>query len=258
MNKQETSNTPPLANTLALNDGVVAYNGDITVLNGLSLVARPGTVTGIIGPNGAGKSTALKTLAGLLPLKAGSIRLGERDLTRAKAHERALNGIAFVPQNRSTFGDLSVDDNLLLGTWPFRKDKARVTRMMETVYERFPALFTFRRSLAKELSGGQQRFLEIARALLLEPAVILLDEPTAMIAPKLSKEIYALTEDLARDGATIVLVDQNVRQCAAISDYLYILELGRNKAEGDRSSFASDSQLREMVAEWVDYKIDVD
>ncbi len=244
--------------SLSLTGGVVAYSGDITVLNGLSLIARPGKVTGIIGPNGAGKSTALKTLAGLLPLKDGTIQLGERDLTRAKAHERALNGIAFVPQNRSTFGDLSVEDNLLLGTWPFRRDKARVKRVMDSVYQRFPALFDARRALARELSGGQQRFLEIARALLLEPSVILLDEPTAMIAPKLSKEIYRLTEELAREGATILLVDQNVRQCAAISDYLYILELGRNKAEGDRNSFASDAQLRDMVAEWVDYKIDVD
>ena len=100
--------------------------------------------------------------------------------------------------------------------------------------------------------------LHHARALLLEPQIILLDEPTAMIAPKLSKEIYKLIQDLAGEGATIVLVDQNVRQCAAIADYLYILELGRNKAEGDRSSFAADSQLRDMVAEWVDYKIDVD
>ncbi|WP_319533606.1 ABC transporter ATP-binding protein [uncultured Cohaesibacter sp.] len=242
---------------LSLDKAVVAYNGDITVLNELSLIARPGKVTGIIGPNGAGKSTALKTLAGLLPLKSGAIKLGDQDLSRAKAHERALNGIAFVPQNRSTFGDLSVADNLQLGCWPFRRDKARIARVLDEVYARFPALHQFRNSLARELSGGQQRFLEIARALLLEPRVILLDEPTAMIAPKLSKEIYALTEDLAREGATIVLVDQNVRQCAAISDHLYILEMGRNKADGDRSNFESDGQLREMVAEWVDYKIDV-
>lgn len=247
-----------ISELLTLDKAVVAYNGDITVLNELSLVARPGSVTGIIGPNGAGKSTALKTLAGLLPLKSGSIRLGDLDMTRAKAHERALNGIAFVPQNRSTFGDLSVADNLELGCWPFRRDRARMTRAIDEVYGRFPALHKFRHALARELSGGQQRFLEIARALLLNPKVILLDEPTAMIAPKLSKEIYALTQDLAREGATIVLVDQNVRQCAAISDHLYIFEMGRNKADGDRSSFATDGQLREMVAEWVDYKIDVD
>lgn len=246
-----------MGTNLEMSDAVVAYNGDITVLNGLSINSRSGSVTGIIGPNGAGKSTALKTLAGLLPLKKGEIRLGGEDISKAKAYERALNGVAFVPQNRSTFAELSVHDNLLLGTWPFKKDQARVKRVLRDVYDRFPELAQRSRHLAKELSGGQQRFLEIARALLLEPKVILLDEPTAMIAPKLSKEIYRLIQNLAKEGATIILVDQNVRQCAAISDYLYILELGKNKAEGSHDSFATDTQLKEMVAEWVDYKIDV-
>lgn len=242
---------------LVMNDAVVAYNGDITVLNKLSIASRRGSVTGIIGPNGAGKSTALKTLAGLLPLKGGSIHLGDTDISKAKAYERALSGVAFVPQNRSTFSDLSVHDNLLLGTWPFKKDKARVKRVLSDVYDRFPVLVKHSRHMAKELSGGQQRFLEIARALLLEPEIILLDEPTAMIAPKLSKEIYQLITNLAKEGATIILVDQNVRQCVAVSDYLYVLELGKNKAEGETADFSTDDQLRDMVSEWVDYKIDV-
>ncbi|WP_407660475.1 ABC transporter ATP-binding protein [Marinimicrococcus flavescens] len=238
-------------------DGVhVAYNGDIMVLQGIDLDISRGQVTGIIGPNGAGKSTVLKTIFGLLQVKSGSLSLNGRDISRLKAHERALEGIAFVPQNRATFADLSVEDNLLLGCWPFRRDKARIARALESVYARFPILKEKRRDMARSMSGGQQRFVEIARALIVEPDVILLDEPTAMIAPKISKEIYALIRQLADDGATVVLVDQNVRQCVNVSDRLYVLELGRNKAQGSRDDFASDTQLRDLVAEWVNYKID--
>lgn len=234
----------------------VAYNGDITVLNDVAVIGRPGEVTGIIGPNGAGKSTVLKTFFGLLRPKKGQILLGDQDITRQKAYQRALEGIAFVPQHRSTFADLSVHDNLQLGCWPFRRDKKRMKDAIERVFEEFPALRERPDAPAGSLSGGQQRFLEIARALVIDPKVILLDEPTAMIAPKISKEIYALTRKLADQGATILLVDQNVRACAGIADRLYILELGRNKATGTREDFASDDKLRTMVSEWMDYKID--
>ncbi len=234
----------------------VAYNGDILVLNDIAVIGRPGQVTGIIGPNGAGKSTVLKTFFGLLRPRSGKIMLGDEDITRQKAYQRALEGIAFVPQHRSTFGDLSVRDNLLLGCWPFRRDKKRVKNAIEKVLQEFPVLRERPDAPASSLSGGQQRFLEIARALVIDPKVILLDEPTAMIAPKISKEIYKLTRSLADRGATILLVDQNVRSCAEIADKLYILELGRNKAEGTRDDFATDDKLRQMVAEWMDYKID--
>lgn len=242
---------------LSMENISVAYNGDITVLQGVALRAQPGEVTGIIGPNGAGKSTVLKTIFGLLTTRTGAIHMGGRDITGLKAFQRALEGIAFVPQNRSVFPGLSVYDNLLLGCWPFRKDKARITRAIAATFDKFPVLKERSASPASALSGGQQRFLEIARALVTEPKVILLDEPTAMIAPKISKDIYALTRSLADQGATIILVDQNVRQCAAISDRLHILELGRNKAEGTKEDFATDGQLKEMVAEWMNYRIDV-
>ena len=242
--------------TLRLDKVSVAYNRDIMVLNDVCLEARPGQVTGIIGPNGAGKSTVLKTIFGLLPTRTGTIHLDDTDVTGRKAFQRSLMGISFVPQNRSSFLGLSVQDNLALGCWPFRRDKARMARAIDGVYERFPILKEKRAEHASSLSGGQQRLLEIARALVTDPKVILLDEPTAMIAPKISKEIYALTRSLADDGATVILVDQNVRQCAAISDRLFILELGRNKADGTKEDFASDSQVRDMVSQWMNYKID--
>lgn len=241
---------------LSLNDVTVAYHGDITILNKVNVKARKGQVTGIIGPNGAGKSTVLKTMFGFLPLRNGNISLNGQDISRQHANTRAKAGVAFVPQNRSLFGELSVEDNLMLGCWPFRKDKALVKERIESIYQRFPILADKRKDPVSSMSGGQQRFVEFGRALLIKPSVILLDEPTAMLAPKISKEIYGLIREFADDGMTVVLVDQNVRRCAEISDYLYILELGKNKAEGGREAFAEGSGLREMVATWMDYKID--
>jgi len=241
---------------LALEDVTVAYHGDITILNHVNIQAQAGKVTGVIGPNGAGKSTVLKTMFGFLPPRTGRITLRGADISAQPSHERASNGVAFVPQHRSLFGELSVHDNLLLGCWPFRKDKARVRRRIDSVYDRFPILAQKRDDPVSSMSGGQQRFVEFGRALLIEPSVILLDEPTAMLAPKISKEIYTLIRGFADEGMTVVLVDQNVRRCAEVSDYMYILELGRNKAEGGREAFDDGGGLREMVASWMDYKID--
>lgn len=237
-------------------DMQAAYAGDLMVLQGTSITLRRGQVSGIIGPNGAGKSTALKALVGLLRLRRGRIALDGEDITALAASERAAKGVAFVPQHRSTFGELSVDDNLRLGAWSFRRDKPRMAQALERVYAQFPALAAKKREQARALSGGQQRFLEIARALMLAPRVVLFDEPTAMIAPKAAKEIYAFIRTLADGGTTVALVDQNVRSCAAIADHLYILELGRNKAEGTREQFNSDDALRDMVAEWVAHRVD--
>lgn len=247
---------PTTEAVLALEGVTVAYHGDITILNEVSVTARKGQVTGIIGPNGAGKSTVIKTMFGFLPLRAGRVLLHGQDICRLRPHDRATQGVAYVPQNRSLFSDMSVEDNLLLGCWAFRHDSARVKARIDSIYDRFPVLREKRREPASSMSGGQQRFLEFSRALLIEPSVILLDEPTAMLAPKISKEIYALIRGFADEGMTVVLVDQNVRRCAEVSDYLYILELGRNKAEGPRQAFAEGAGLRGMVAAWMDYRID--
>jgi len=241
---------------IALSDATVAYHGDITILDRVNLRARAGQVTGIIGPNGAGKSTLLKTLFGFLPLLTGRSTLHGRDISRLPPEARAALGVAFVPQHRSLFADLSVEDNLLLGCWSFRRDRARMRRAIDLVYQRFPVLAAKRRDPVASMSGGQQRFVEFGRALLLEPSVILLDEPTAMLAPKIAKELYGLIRSFADAGMTVVLVDQNVRRCAEIADYLYILELGRNKAEGSHAQFHAGSALHDMVAGWMDYRID--
>ncbi len=241
---------------MSLDQVSVAYHGDISILDQVNMQFRRGTVTGIIGPNGAGKSTALKTLYGFLKPYRGDIRFKGERLNGAPPYSFIERGVSFVPQNRSLFGDLSVEDNLRLGCWVFRGDKARVRRALDAAYAQFPILGEKRHDAASSMSGGQQRFLELARALALEPEVILLDEPTAMIAPRFSKEIYDFIRMLPSRGVTVILVDQNVRQCAAVSDYLYVLELGRNRAEGGREMFESDSQLQRLIAEWLEYKID--
>lgn len=234
----------------------VAYHGDIRILQGLSLAVRPGQITGIIGPNGAGKSTALRTLYGLLKPIEGDVLVDGEAVTGMPPWRFIDKGIALVPQNRSLFNDLSVEDNLRLACWSFRRDKARVEAALERAYVQFPILRERRKQPAGRMSGGQQRFLELGRALALKPRVLLLDEPTAMIAPRLSAEIYEFIAELPKQGITVVLVDQNVRQCVRISGHLYVLELGQNKVDGATETFAQDEQLRSLIAEWVDYRID--
>lgn len=241
---------------MELRDVDVAYHGDISILRGLSLRVRPRGVTGIIGPNGAGKSTALKTLYGFLRPARGDVMLRGERVTGLATYDFVRRGVAYVPQNRSLFADLTVEDNLRLGCWTFRRDARRVAAALDAAYDHFPILAERRSTLAGSMSGGQQRFLELGRALAIEPEIILLDEPTAMIAPRISREIYDFIAGLPARGITVVLVDQNVRQCAAVSDYMYVLELGQNAGEGDRETFASDQQLRAMIAEWLDYQID--
>ena len=241
---------------LEMHDVYAAYHGDITILNGLSFQAREHRITGIIGPNGAGKSTALKTMYGLLRPSHGSVTLRGEDIGALPSYAMIDLGIAFVPQNRSLFNDLSVEDNLRLGCWRFRSDREKMRRALDRVYAQFPVIAERRTAPAGSLSGGQQRFVELARALVSEPDVILLDEPTAMIAPKISREIYEFITTLPEQGITVILVDQNVRQCVHVSDYVYILDLGRNRGEGTAQTFAHDAHLKEMVAEWLDYEID--
>ncbi len=234
----------------------VAYHGDIRILQSLSLRVSVGGITGVIGPNGAGKSTALRTLYGLLKPVVGDVLIDGQIVTGMAPWRFLVHGIALVPQGRSLFGELSVEDNLKLACWTFRKDKARVQQALASTYEQFPMLKDKRKQAAGAMSGGQQRFLELGRALALQPRAVLLDEPTAMIAPKVAAEIYEFIRGLPERGITVLLVDQNVRQCVRVSDYLYVLELGRNKADGTARQFAQDSSMKDMIAEWIDYRID--
>jgi branched-chain amino acid transport system ATP-binding protein len=241
---------------LALRQVDVAYHGDIRILQGVSIAVHPGRITGVIGPNGAGKSTALRALYGLLKPVSGDVLMDGEVVTGLPPWRFIERGIALVPQGRSLFNELSVEDNLRLACWSFRRDKARVAEAMERTYAQFPMLRERRAALAGAMSGGQQRFLELGRALALQPRAVLLDEPTAMIAPKVAAEIYEFIHELPQRGITVLLVDQNVRQCVRISDHIHVLELGRNKVEGSVGDFAQDAALRNLIADWVDYRID--
>ncbi len=228
----------------------VSYYGDIDILKDVSIEADEGLITTIIGPNGAGKSTLLKALYGLLKPKKGSILLKDKDITHLKVHEFIKTGIAYVPQLRSIFPDLTVFENLELGTWIFKKDKKRVSDAIDRVYERFPGLAEKHREKAGLLSGGQQKMLEIGRCLLTEPDIGLMDEPTATLAPMIADQIYRTLLDLKREQMTIITVDQRVKQAFEISDYICVLELGRNKISGSKKDF--EGGLKEMIKGWLD------
>jgi branched-chain amino acid transport system ATP-binding protein len=228
----------------------VSYYGDIDILKDVSVDIRQGAITAIIGPNGAGKSTLLKALYGLLKPRRGTVRFQGKDITGLKVHDFIRNGIAYVPQLRSIFPELTVTENLELGAWIFKKNKDRVAKAIEEVYRRFPILADKRNERAGLLSGGQQKILEIGRSLITRPSVCLLDEPTATLAPKIARQIYETLLDLKSEQITIAIVDQRVKQAFEISDYTYVLELGRNKVEGSRREF--DGRLNEVIKGWLE------
>ncbi|MFO7665319.1 MAG: ABC transporter ATP-binding protein [Desulfobacterales bacterium] len=235
---------------LEANNISVSYYGDINILKGVSLKAEEALITTIIGPNGAGKSTLLKSLYGLLKPKKGSILLEGKDISRLKVHEFIRAGISYVPQLRSIFPELTVRENLELGTWIFKRDKEKIRNAIDQTYERFPVLYEKRGIYAGLLSGGQQKILEIGRSLLTKPRICLLDEPTATLSPLIAELIYSTLFTLKSEGITIVMVDQRIRQAFEISDYVYVLELGQNKIDGNRKDF--EGNLKDMIKGWLD------
>ena len=228
---------------------VAGYLPDIHILHGVSVDLMAGQVRCVLGPNGTGKSTLLKVMFGFLPPVAGEVRAGATLLNGLPPHRMGTRGVVYLPQRPSVFPYLSVDVNLRLGAWAFRHDRARVRAGVAAAYERFPVLAERRSAQAGTLSGGQQRQLEIGRALLTEPSIFLIDEPTASIEPRIAARIYALIQDLARAGKAILLVDQNIRGALAISDYVYVLRNGRLFDQGRREAFAGEVET--LVSRWL-------
>jgi branched-chain amino acid transport system ATP-binding protein len=222
---------------LEVNDLHVGYYKDLNILQGVSLQARTAEITAVLGANGVGKSTLLKAIYGFIRPQTGKILVDGADVTRLSSHQLVHHGVAYIPQRQSVFRHMTVEENLELGAWSFRGDRARVEVKLEENYARFPILRDRRRSPAGELSGGMQRMVELGRVLMTEPKLILVDEPTAGLAVILSNEIYQLLVGLKKEGITVLLVDQNIRQAVKIADYVYVLELGRNRHEGPREAF---------------------
>lgn len=216
----------------------VGYYRDLNILQNLNLSAGEGRITTVLGANGVGKSTALKAIYGFLRPNAGDILLNGQSIVAAPTHKRVRLGLAYIPQQPGIFRHMSVEENLEIGAWTFRRDNRRIRQKIEENYARFPILREKRKQMTGELSGGQQRMVEIGRTLMSEPKVLLVDEPTAGLSKMLSEEVYQMLADLRdREGLTILLVDQEIRQALKISDYVYVLELGRNKYEGPASEF---------------------
>lgn len=227
----------------------VAYERDIEIVRGVDLHAAPGRITLVIGPNGAGKSTFLKAICGLAPTVGGEVRLDDRVVTGWPARRLLEVGLAFVPQEGTLFRDMTVQENLVMGGWKRRREKAWLAGRVQAVAELFAMPAAHLRKRAGDLSGGQQKLLEIARSLVLEPEMLLLDEPTAGLSPKMADQVYAHLSDLVRSGITLLLVDQNVRSSLAIADYVYVLAMGRNNAEGPADDVAA--RLDAIVAGWM-------
>jgi branched-chain amino acid transport system ATP-binding protein len=222
---------------LEINDLYVGYYKDLNILQGVSLRAREAQITAVLGPNGVGKSTLLKSIFGFVKPQQGEVRFAGQDIVGTPAHHLVRLGISYIPQHQSVFPHMTVEENLELGGWSFRHDAARIQEKIEANYERFPILRERRRSPAGELSGGMQRMVEVGRVLMTDPKLILVDEPTAGLAIMLARDVYDLLIQLKEEGITILLVDQNIRQAISIADYVYVLELGRNRHEGPREEF---------------------
>jgi branched-chain amino acid transport system ATP-binding protein len=216
----------------------VGYYKDLNIIQDLSISARSNNITAVLGANGVGKSTALKAVFGFLRPNQGEVLLEGEDIIDIPTYKRILKGLAYIPQQPGVFKDMSVQENLELGGWTFRRDKKQVHEKIEQNYERFPALRDKRKQITGELSGGQQRMVEIGRTLMSEPKVLLVDEPTAGLSKMLAEEVYQMLVDLRdKEGLTILIVDQEIRQALKIADYVYVLELGKNKFEGVPADF---------------------
>ncbi|MGI6129786.1 MAG: ABC transporter ATP-binding protein [bacterium] len=205
---------------------VTTYYDNIAALKGISLDVGQGEIVSLIGANGAGKTTTLKTVSGLVRARTGQIMFQDRDITGLPAEEMVRAGIALVPEGRRVFPRMSVWENLVLGA-SVRKDRVAITKDLEYVYELFPILAERHRQIAGTLSGGEQQMLAIGRALMARPKLLLLDEPSMGLAPLIVDQIFAIIQDINRQGTTIFLVEQNAHMALSIADRGFVLETGR-------------------------------
>jgi branched-chain amino acid transport system ATP-binding protein len=223
-------------------EGLTSHYGRIRALAGVDLAIAPGELVALVGANGAGKTTLLRTISGVQPASGGSIRHKGENITDAPPEQRVRRGIAQVPEGRQVWGPMPVEDNLLLGG--FTRPRAERAPGLERVYAMFPRLKERRRQAAGTLSGGEQQMLAIGRALMSAPELLLLDEPSMGLAPRIVEQILATIEALKRAGTTILLVEQNAMAALSIADRGYVLESGRIVLAGPARALLADEQVK--------------
>lgn len=219
------------------------FYGAIHALKGISLTVGDGELVSLIGANGAGKTTTLHTISGLLTASSGSITLDGRNLQKVPANTIINLGLAHVPEGRHVFARMSVEENLRMGAYII-KDPRKIQENLEKVYTHFPRLKERSRQLAGTLSGGEQQMLATGRALMTDPKIVLMDEPSMGLSPILVKEIFSIIEELHKSGITILLVEQNAKMALAVSDRAYVLETGVISMEGPAAQLAADDRVR--------------
>jgi branched-chain amino acid transport system ATP-binding protein len=226
-------------------DQIVAGYGKMTILNGTIARITRGAITTVIGPNGAGKSTMFKTIFGLLPARSGTVSFNGRDTTNFLPRQMLDAGVVYIPQGRNIFPELSVRHNLELGGVAL-SNHASLPDRMDRIMQRFPMLREKSSAQASTLSGGQQKMLEVARGLLLDPKLILIDEPSIGLSPLMVQEVFAIMKSLRDTGVTIVLIEQNAKQALQISDHGLVLEQGQTRIEDTAPKILADPRIAQL------------
>jgi ABC-type branched-subunit amino acid transport system ATPase component len=222
---------------------VAGYFPGVNILNGADLYAREGELVGIIGPNGAGKSTLLKAIFGLVRVSEGAVLLRDEDITNLRADQLVKRGVGFVPQTNNVFPSLSIEENLQMGAY---QEPDRFKERFEKVVSLFPTLGERRKQRAGSLSGGERQMVAMGRALMMEPSVLLLDEPSAGLSPVLQDEVFIRVREINATGVTVIIVEQNARRCLQIVDRGYVLDQGRNAYTGTGAQLANDPKVVEL------------
>lgn len=228
---------------LVADEIVAGYLAGVDVLRGCNIEVRPGELVGVIGPNGAGKSTLIKTVFGLLRVRTGTVRLHGEDVTNRPAHELVQRGVGYVPQLQNVFPTLTVEENLQMGSYLRPKAYARRTAAVE---ELFPLLADRRKQKAGSMSGGERQMLAMARALMMEPELLLLDEPSAGLSPIHQDHVFDRVKEINGAGVAVLMVEQNARRCLQICDRGYVLDQGRNAYTGTGMGLLHDEKVIEL------------
>ncbi len=224
-------------------ENVEVYYGVIKAIKGVSFEVNKGEIIALIGSNGAGKTTILHTITGLITPRTGSIYLEGEDITKIPAHKIVSMGMAHVPEGRRIFQELTVYENLQLGAF-ILKDKKQIEKNLEYVYTHFPRLKERKNQIAGTLSGGEQQMLAMGRALMSNPKILLMDEPSMGLSPILVSEIFQIIKEVSEDGTTVLLVEQNAKKALAIADRAYVLETGKVALSGDAKELLNDESIK--------------